>query len=130
MRRNLASAWFWIVIYLTAIGAIAIYTVHVRNQMLADAKGIAKDEQSWQDWREAASKQDGINGPVERVLPPSTEPPMLMLMRDHFGVILGASVVFPGIILGFLMLVARGVLMRAIDGRHPESIAMGDHPAA
>lgn len=34
---------------------------------------------------------------------------MVVLMRDHFATILGASILFPAIILGFLIIVLRGV---------------------
>ena len=46
-------------------------------------------------------------------MPPTDEPPMLMMMRDNFPVVLGASVFFPAIILGFLLAVLRGVLLQS-----------------
>ena len=46
--------------------------------------------QNWQKWREAA-QASGRHGGVERSQPKSSEPPSLVLMRDHFAACAGIS---------------------------------------
>lgn len=109
MPRVLMSIWLWLAIYVAVLVAIGAYTVLLRDRILTDDAEAARDQQSWQAWRKEAAKQDGSTGPVQREVPPSAEPPMVVLMRDHFATILGASIIFPAIILGFLIIVLRGV---------------------
>jgi hypothetical protein len=40
----------------------------------------------WDEWVEAARRQSEGNGPVQRRVPKSKEPPVLVLLRDHFPV--------------------------------------------
>jgi hypothetical protein len=96
---------------------IGVGIVRMRQQILA----ADYDQQvaQWQKWRDEAAKQDGRNGPVQRVVPPTEEPPMYLLMRDHFPVIFVGSILFPAVILGFFMAVAYGVLRQA---REPKPV--------
>jgi hypothetical protein len=121
MQRVFMSIWLWLAIYVAVLVAIAACTIHLRQRFLADDAEAAKDRQSWQQWREEAAKQDGSRGPVQRAVPPSAEPPMVVLMRDHFATILGASIVFPAIIIGFVLIVLRGVVKQS---REPENSAL------
>lgn len=115
------SIWIWLATYIAILVAIAAVTVHLRERIISDGPEAAKDQQSWEAWREAAAKEDGSHGPVQRAVPPSDEPPMRVLMRDHFGTILGASIIFPAIILGFLLMVLRGVIQQGNRGAPTES---------
>ncbi len=109
------STWLWLAAYFAVLAGIAIYTVHVRNAILADAAEAEKDKESWQEWQKEAAKQDGTTGPVQRRPIKADEPPMLTMMRDNFGAILGASIVFPAIILGFLLVISHGMLRQWLD---------------
>jgi hypothetical protein len=104
---------------LALVAGIGAAIVCLRGTMLAS---ISTQEQleSWQDWRAEAATEDGTHGPVERVEQPSAEPPMRILLRDHFPVVLVSAMVFPGLILGFLLLMLRGVWLQA-TGRTPGS---------
>jgi hypothetical protein len=115
------SIWLWLAMYVAILISIGAYTVHLRDRILTDDAEAAKDQRSWQQWREEAAKQDGSKGPVQRAVPPSTEPPMVVLMRDHFATILGASIVFPAIILGFLIIVLRGAWQQSQNRESGES---------
>jgi hypothetical protein len=115
------SIWLWLAIYIAVLFSIGAYTVHLRDRILTDDAEAAKDQQSWQEWRKEAAKQDGSTGPVQRTVPPSAEPPMVVLMRDHFATILGASIIFPAIILGFLIIVLRGVWQQSQNRESGES---------
>jgi hypothetical protein len=118
------NGWVWFAIYLAILAAIATAVVGLRDTMLASLS-TPEQLESWQDWRATAAKQDGKHGPVERVEQPSVEPPMRMLLRDHFPVVLASALVFPGLILGVLLLMLRGVWMQAA-GRSSEDNGTGD----
>jgi hypothetical protein len=121
MRRIFMSIWLWLAIYVAILVAIGVYTVHLRQRFLANDVEGAKDRQSWQQWRAEAARQDRSSGPVQREVPRSAEPPMTVLMRDNFAAILGASIIFPAIILGFLLIVLRGVCRQAQNRGSDES---------
>jgi hypothetical protein len=95
-------------LYLSALVGIGLWTLHLRKSELSDASGA-----DWQAWRAEAAKEDGTHGPIARQVPPSDEPPMRVLMRDNFPMIFGAAIMFPAIILGFFLLVLRGVLRQS-----------------
>ena len=99
-------------VYVAVLAGIVIWVLHKRESMLAQLDQPAQIE-GWQEWRAAAAKQDGTHGPVAREVPRSDEPPMLMMMRDNFPAIFFAATVFPAIILGFFLLVLRGVLRQS-----------------
>jgi hypothetical protein len=120
MKRFFASFWLWFAVYLAVLTGIGAYTIHLRNQMLSDETEISKEQESYRQWLEVAKAQNGSTGPVQRTVPTSSELPMLVLMRDYFAVILGASIVFPAIILGFLLLALHGVLRQSLDGKTSE----------
>ncbi|HEV3417629.1 MAG TPA: hypothetical protein VG056_12470 [Pirellulales bacterium] len=126
MKQWLLSAWLWLAVYLVAIGGIAIYIVRLRDHMLDDRPEITANERSWQDWVKSEVNRDSVSGPIQRAPPKSPEPPMLVLMRDHFGVIFCASVIFPAIIIGFMLIVTRGMLSQSVQHNQIQSAANGD----
>ena len=48
----------------------------------------------WQEWREDVRQEQVQPGPVQRRVPKSSEPPALVMMRDHFTVSLFAALLF------------------------------------
>jgi hypothetical protein len=101
-----------VILYLTMVAGIAGWVLYERTSLIAQLEQPSQIE-SWQQWRAAAAKDDGRHGPVAREVPRSTEPPMLRLMRDNFPAILFAATVFPAIIIGFFLLMLRGVLKQS-----------------
>jgi hypothetical protein len=101
-----------LILYLAVLAGIALWVLHLRESMIAQLEQ-PKQVESWQEWRAAAATQDGKHGPVAREVPRSDEPPMLLMMRDDFPAIFGAAIIFPAIILGFFLLVLRGVLRQS-----------------
>jgi hypothetical protein len=53
-------------------------------------------------------KRISVDGPVKRRPPTSDEPPALRLMRDYFGICLGATLVFGSLLFGMIWGAARG----------------------
>ena len=107
-RRS--TGWIWLAVYLALLAGIAAGTIVARNQLIVELSS-PEERASWMTWRTEADKQAGTHSPVPRV----SEPPMLELLRDHFPLILAASLIFPGVILGFLLLALRGVIQRDGD---------------
>jgi hypothetical protein len=95
-------------LYLSVLVGIGLWTLHLRKSELS-----RPSDEGWQEWRAEAAKEDGTHGPIAREVPRSNERPMLVLMRDDFPAIFGAAIIFPAIILGFFLLVLRGVLRQS-----------------
>lgn len=87
---------------LTMIGTVwGIYDARAKT---IDAYSTAQAQNEWEKWRNEATTQTN-DGTVVRRQPKSLEPPALVLMRDHFAVVLSAGVVF-GSMLFFMLAVA------------------------
>ncbi len=64
----------------------------------------------WQRWRDAAREQSEGIGPVTRRVPKSDEPPILVLLRDYYGMCLGAVLVFGSLSYAVLVFLFRGAI--------------------
>ncbi len=104
-----ARTWVAIVLYLVGGTALLGLLLGMRGPLL-ERMSTAAEQQNWEAWREEAAKQDGKTGPVQRRVPKSKQPPMLVLLRDHFAVIISAAVVFYTVLFGFGAYVVGGVL--------------------
>ena len=62
----------------------------------------------WDAFREAMRRESGRDGPVQRKVPKSLEPPELVWLRDYFPLAVTAWVVLVGVLGGFLGLLALG----------------------
>ena len=72
------------------MAVIGAGVVPLRSRVL-QVMGTTVEAKHWQEWREKA--QDAAGG-VARRAPKSSEPPALVLMRDHIWVIAAAAFVF------------------------------------
>ena len=62
----------------------------------------------WQRWRDAAREQSEGAGPVTRRVPASDEPPVLVLLRDYYGMCLAAVLGFGSLSYAVLVFLFRG----------------------
>lgn len=69
------------------------------------APGVQAD---WDDFRAAMRRESGREGPVQRKVPKSPEPPELVWLRDYFSLAVVAWVMLAGVLGGFLVFVAVG----------------------
>ena len=69
--------------------------------------GTSQASEDWQAWKSAA-EQLAEEGPVKRRPPKATEPPALMLMRDHFPACLGISLLLSSCLFAWFMVSVRG----------------------
>ena len=63
----------------------------------------------WDAFREAMREQSGREGPVQRKVPKSPEPPERVWLRDYFALAVTAWVALVGVLGGFLGLLILGV---------------------
>jgi len=105
MKRGLVIA---ALVYLPALAALVPAMFSLRRHVLVTL-GQPDEIRQWEAWRAAAAEQ-ATEGPVSRRPPSSAEPPALVLMRDHFGNVLTAAVVFGSLLYWMLALAIRGVI--------------------
>jgi len=77
----------------------------------------------WDAFRAQMRRESGRDGPVQRKVPKSAEPPELVWLRDYWRLAITAWVVFVGLAAGFIALLARGAAASAAQhgpgrGRH------------
>jgi hypothetical protein len=56
----------------------------IARQSIVPELSSSQSQADWNAWRAEAARQDGTHGPVQRAVPKSQEPPMLVLLRDYF----------------------------------------------
>jgi hypothetical protein len=82
-RFQIVAALGWLL-----MAAAVIVAMVVARDITLTAYGSQAAREEWDAWREVAREQAQGSGPVQRRIPKSLEPPALVLMRDHFAVIL------------------------------------------
>lgn len=105
-RGNLA----WLAAYLIVMTGVVVSMLHQRRVTLS-TMDTPEARAQWQAWRDAPPNQRA-DLPVRRRPPSTDEPPALILMRDYFGVMMSAAVVFGSLLFATIMFSVRGVLWR------------------
>jgi hypothetical protein len=109
MHKRLSFAdLLWLVLWMALLAAVAAAMFYVRQSVLQTAG--AETQQNWEEWREAVKAGQNKEGPVQRRVPKSAEPPAIVLLRDHFTVCLTIALVLSSILFGTFVLFARGVM--------------------
>jgi len=129
MRGALSGrlGWWALAAYLVAWAAAAVgppaALLRWREARLAvlDAPAAQAD---WDSFREEMRRQSGREGPVQRKVPRSAEPPERVWLRDYLGLAIAAWVVLTGVLGGFVWFALRGMLAGdpaawrpSVDGR-------------
>jgi hypothetical protein len=107
---------FWIAAYVLMLVAIVAGLFALRASVLAEMSTPAA-EADWMRWKAEAAKEDGTAGPVQRTVPKSNEPPLLILMRDYFrasvvGLLLPVSALY-----WFIAWLVHGVATQSAEAR-------------
>lgn len=115
-RRGLK---LWLAAYvLTLVGIVAL-VLQMRSTALREMDTPEAHAQ-WQAWRESKPNQDPA-GPVKRRPPKAGEPPALMLLRDHFAVVMTGAVLFGSLLFGAIMLAFWGAFATPPPPDRPQS---------
>jgi hypothetical protein len=92
-------------------GALGIVLGLARTRESTIANLSTPEQQAyWQKWKADAARQDGTTGPVARREPKSDEPPTLVLLRDHYPVIIVAGLTFYTFLFALAVFLGRGIL--------------------
>ena len=107
-KANLA----WLIAYLATITALVFTIVEVRQRTLASFD-TTEQRALWDEWkRKAPQAGQSHKNPVKHPQPKADEPPALLLMRDHFPVVMTAGVIFGSLLFGATMVFIRGIFAR------------------
>lgn len=101
----LVVAAFWLAVVLGP----PLVLLEWRARRLA-AVGSPEAQAGWDEFREDMRRQSGREGPVQRKVPRSAEPPELVWLRDHVALAVIAWMTLTGVLGGFLGLVFLGAL--------------------
>ncbi|MEX2138405.1 MAG: hypothetical protein WD894_04040 [Pirellulales bacterium] len=94
------------VVYLCGAVGIVLGLRHVRAEAI-DELSTPEEQAHWQKWKAEAARQ---GGPVARRPPKSDEPPTLVLLRDHYPVLVAASLTFYSFLFALAVFLGRGML--------------------
>jgi len=103
--RRRRAHFTWLAIYCVTVLAVIGLVLQVRKTTLREM-ATPEAQAEWREWREAEPNQG--SGPVRRRPPSTVEPPALVLMRDHFTVVMCGSVLFSSLLFAAIMMAARG----------------------
>ena len=110
----------WFVGYLITMAAIVYGMISLRNKQL-DGNHSASTQADWQEWRHEAERQSTGKGPVQRRVPKTLDPPIIILFSGNFAVILIFSLLFGSAFYFILYFFVHGTLTRKANiCRHPE----------
>jgi hypothetical protein len=104
------SNLLWLAAYLIVLAGVIVAMLQLRIVTLR-TMGTPEARAQWQAWRNAPPNQR-TDLPVRRRAPSSDEPPALVLMRDYFGVMMTAAIVFGSLLFAAIAFSARGVFWR------------------
>lgn len=109
MPKKLSIAdLLWLTLFFAMLAGITGGMFYLRDSVVQSA--TAEGQQEWDQWREAVKEGQEAPGPVQRRVPKSSEPPALVLLRDHFATCLSVALVLSSVLFGTFVLFARGVL--------------------
>jgi hypothetical protein len=92
-------------LYAAMLAGVTWSMFYVRDE-IAPRFATRKGNADWQAWRHEATGE----GPVARREPKSSEPPLVILMRDFFAVCLAGAIVFSSLLFAVVAFVVRGAI--------------------
>lgn len=101
---KIAAPLYFLVAASLLLGLFAARTTATQDFTTANA------QQAWEDWRTDAASSDDRDLPVQRSVPRSTEPPTLVLLRDHFAVCAIAGLTLTTVLYWTMAIFIRGMI--------------------
>jgi len=98
--------------WLAALILPPVFLLQTRADWLAQLDR-PEAQSNWDTFRRDMRQQSGRDGPVQRKVPKSAEPPARVWLRDYFRLAVVAWVLFMGVLGGFFCLLVAGVLRGA-----------------
>lgn len=127
-RRHSAQAVATVALacWLAVVIAPPVMLARVRGTWLEDLDRPQR-QTDWDVFRTDMRRQSGRDGPVQRKVPRSTEPPARVWLRDYFPLAVAAWMLFAGVLGGVFCLFVVGTLTGR--GAAAGESAMGPRPA-
>lgn len=105
------TRWLWI----WGAGYAALIAIVVMTMVSVRARGLVKlsephSVESWQAWRDDVRAQQQSPHAVQRRVPQSSEPPLLVLLRNHFPVLMFGAILFSSVLYVVMAWLITGVL--------------------
>lgn len=101
-------AWVLLAGWLAAVVVPPLGLVAWRDRRLAEV-GSPAAQAEWDAFRADMRRQSGRDGPVQRKVPKSAEPPELVWLRDYLWLAIAAWVTLVGVLGGFVAAIALGL---------------------
>jgi hypothetical protein len=102
------------------VAAGVVFGLVSARESVQSSLNTEASQQDWEAWRKQVEQQAPEERTVQRSIPRSAEPPALVLLRDHFGVCLVASLIMSSVLYWTLAFFVRGATANstyAIDVR-------------
>jgi hypothetical protein len=107
-RRKTIAVWLAIYVVLTIGLGFGLHRLW-SNQLQTGSRPGAQAE--WEAWKaDVERKAEDPSQPVARRVPKTTEPPAVILLRDHFPAVVVTGALVWTAFFGFMALVTTGVL--------------------
>lgn len=101
-----------VALWLAAVAGPPLALVAWRDHRLAEVAS-PEAQAEWDAFRDDMRRQSGREGPVQRKVPKSAEPPELVWLRDYLVLAIAAWVTLVGLLGGFLAAIAVGLARAA-----------------
>ena len=102
--------WLWLAAYLAMLVLVTV-GMFAGRRMALEQLSTPEAKAEWEAWRKSEPNVKDVGG-VKRRPPSSTEPPALVLLRDHFGVMLFGALFFCSLLFVAVMFATRGALAK------------------
>jgi hypothetical protein len=113
-KSSFRWSWFdavWLLLYVAMIFVLVTTLEQSRHYALEDFS-TSQAQAEWTQWRDDVAQQSEKAGPVSRRTPRSEQPPTLVLMRDHYRVVLIGSILMSSVLFAAFMFFCRAIFAR------------------
>ncbi len=99
-----------LIVYI-AIVVSGMVTLQTIRQWSLREMNTTKSRDLWENWREETVRQSKWDGPVQRRVAKSKEPPTLVLLRDYFSLIVGLLLLIGTLLYGLIVMMVKGAFL-------------------
>lgn len=114
--RRTGWLWLWGVGYFALLAGV-LYAMDAARSYAVTQMATDESLADWRKWREDVRREQRSPEVVARRVPKSVEPPMLVLLRDHYPVLLGGAIMFSSILYGTLAWLITGAAASTSEQR-------------
>jgi hypothetical protein len=90
--------------------AAVVFGVNTARQRVLAELATADEQASWNEWRAETQRLSREGGPMKRRPAKAAEPPLLILLRDHYGAALGSALITLTLFYWLMAFLLRGAM--------------------